>query len=344
MTEIAFVKYGEMQSRIVLASRNEVLPDKISLSVFDGKTMPLFPDKDSERSLVLPPGEAAKNWTSVERILNRALSLSIGRDGLIVGIGGGVVTDTTAFAASLYMRGCRLILIPTTLLAMVDAAIGGKSGIDFGGIKNLVGTFYPAEDIRICPALLETLPEREYLSGLAEVIKHAMLKPGGQGGLWDTLKSKREEILSRDEKIMKQLILDALKVKVEIVSKDLKEKGPRSYLNLGHTFAHALESATHFSRWSHGEAVAWGILRALDMGETLSITDSEWAAECRKLILDYGFGNVIPRITPDELKNAMLSDKKKKEGKLRFVMMAGPGEPTLQEVPGKVLDSVLGKG
>ena len=344
MTEIAHVDYGESKSLIVLVSREEILPEKAELSIFDGNTILLFPDKDSERTLVLPPGEAAKNWTSIERIINRAMALAMGRDGLIVGIGGGVVIDTTAFAASLYMRGCRLILVPTTLLAMVDASIGGKTGIDFSGIKNLVGTYYPAEEIRICPALLDTLSDREYLSGLAEVIKHAMLNPGSEGGLWDTLKNKREKILARDKNVLEHLIIDALMVKIGIVTQDMKESGPRSFLNLGHTFAHALESATHFSRWSHGEAVAWGIVRALEMGEQLDITDKTWGNECKQLIADYGFDSVVPRIPLDELKKAMNVDKKKKGGKIRFVMMRGPGEPVLQEVPWKAVDSVLGKG
>ncbi len=339
MNEIATVPYAGNTSRIMLVSREEVLPSDAQLTVYDGNTSKLFTDRDPERSLALPPGEAAKNWASVERILNRALAVSMGRDGLIAGIGGGVVTDVTAFASSLYMRGCRLILVPTTLLAMVDAATGGKSGIDFGGVKNLVGTFYPAEEVRICPELLESLPERDYLSGMAEIIKHAMLAPDD---LMPMLIDEKEAILSRNMDILNRLIPAAVKVKVDIVTQDLRENGIRAYLNLGHTFGHALEAATNFSRWSHGEAVAWGILRALDLGERLDITDAAWAADMRKLIADYGFDIVTPQVAADEIKAAMVDDKKKKDGRLRFVMMKGPGEPVLQEVPESDLDAVLG--
>ena len=339
MNEIASMNYPGGASRVLLASRGEVLPADADLSVFDGNTAPLFPGRDPERSLSLPPGEAAKTWTSVERILNRALALSLGRDGLIAGIGGGVVTDVTAFAASIYMRGCRLVLVPTTLLAMVDAAVGGKTGFDFGGKKNLVGTFYTAEEVRICPCLLETLPESEFSSGMAEIIKHAMLAPDG---LMEIVSGEREAILARNPEVLERLIPAAVKVKTDIVSDDLRENGRRAHLNLGHTFGHALETATNFSRWSHGEAVAWGILKALDLGERLGITDKTWADECRRLIADYGFDIVTPQVPPGEIKEAMTADKKKRGGRLRFVMMEGPGAPILREVPEADLDAVLG--
>ena len=343
MKEIAVLNYPGGSSRILHVSREELLPSEALLSVFDGNTAQLFADRDPERSLALPPGESAKNWASVERIINRALAVSLGRDGLIAGIGGGVVTDVTAFAASIYMRGCRLILVPTTLLSMVDAAVGGKTGFDFGGVKNLVGSFYPAEEVRICPEMLESLPEREYLSGLAEVIKHAILNPGPAGsGLHDMVVNEREAILARDSQTLERLIPAAVKVKIDIVSEDLREKGRRAFLNLGHTFGHALEAATNFSRWSHGEAVAWGLLRALELGEQIGITDKEWASQTRKLIADYGFDIVTPQVAPGEIKAAMVDDKKKKDGKLRFVMMKGPGEPVLEEVPENLLDAVLG--
>jgi 3-dehydroquinate synthase len=339
MKEIAVVKYPEGVSSILIASREEVLPSEADLSIFDGITAPLFPKRDPERSLALPPGEAAKSWASVERILNRALALSLGRDGLIAGIGGGVVTDVTAFAASIYMRGCRLVLVPTTLLAMVDAATGGKTGFDYGGAKNLAGTFYPAEEVRICPCLLETLPEKEFSSGMAEVIKHAFLAPDG---LMDIVRGERKAIMARNKNVLERMIPAAVKVKVGIVSEDLREKGLRTFLNFGHTFGHALEAATNFSRWSHGEAVAWGMIKALDLGERLGITDAKWADESRRLIADYGFDIVTPQVAPGEIKAAMTSDKKKKAGKVRFVLMEGPGKPVLQEVPEADLDAVLG--
>ena len=342
MTDIATIRYTDGQSHILLTDQSEVFPQDADLSVFDGNTAPLCGDRDPERSLVLPPGEVAKSCLSVERVINRALSLSMGRDGLIAGIGGGVVTDVTAFAASLYMRGCRLVLVPTTLLAMVDAACGGKTGIDFGGVKNLVGTFYPAEQVRICPGLLKSLPESEFVSGMAEVVKHALLSPGPVGGIWDIVRKERNAIMGRDPDVLSRLIAEAVRIKVDIVSEDLRESGCRAWLNLGHTFAHALESATNFSRWSHGEAVGWGMLRALELGERLGITDSRWGDEARRLIADYGFAVVTPQVSPAQIKAAMVDDKKKRKGRLRFVLMRGAGDPVLQEVPEKDVEAVLG--
>ncbi len=342
MREIARIEYINGPSCILLVPKEDILQRESALSVYDGNTVSLFSDRDPEYSVVLPPGEGAKDWTSVERIINRALAVSLGRDSIIAGIGGGVVTDVTALAASLYMRGCRLILIPTTLLAMADAAIGGKTGIDFAGHKNLVGTFYPADEVRICPRLLQTLPENEYRSGLSEVIKHSILAPGEPGGFWDMLINKKQMILARDESILEEIIIAAIKVKTDIVSSDIQDKGQRAFLNLGHTFAHALESATNFSRWSHGEAVGWGMLKALELGERLSITDKRWADECRKMISEYDLDMLTPQVLPEEIKAAMVSDKKKRAGRLRFVLIREPGSPILQEVPEEDIDAVLG--
>ena len=252
--------------------------------------------------------------------------------GFLRGWEGGVVTDVTAFAASLYMRGCRLVLVPTTLLGMVDAACGGKTGIDFGGVKNLVGTFYPAEEVRICPRLLDSLPDNEFISGMSEVVKHALLAPPSDSddGIWSMVTKDREAIMKKEPEVLSRLISAAIQVKVNIVSDDLRESDRRAFLNLGHTFAHALEAATNFSRWTHGEAVGWGMLRALELGKRIGITDSRWAAEARRLISDYGFAAVKPQVAPAEIKGAMIDDKKKREGRLRFVLMRSGGDPVLQ--------------
>jgi len=340
MEHIAQIEYSEGLSNIYLASKEEILPDNTDLAVFDGNTAALIPERNPERSIALPPGEAAKNWQSVERIINRALSLSMARDSLMVGFGGGVVTDVTAFAASIYMRGCSLILVPTTLLAMIDASIGGKTGFDYGGVKNLLGTFYMAGEVRICPELLKTLPEDQFRSGMSEVIKHALLDSSTE--LLDLITNEKEAVLNRDSLVLRRLITLAVKVKTDIVSEDFKEKGKRAFLNLGHTFGHALESATNFSRWSHGDAVAWGILRSLELGERLGITDKVWAEKVRKIITEYGFDIVTPQVAAGEIKKAMNDDKKKKNGRLRFVMMKSQGEPVLKEVPEKDIDAVLG--
>ncbi|VDB00820.1 3-dehydroquinate synthase [Olavius algarvensis spirochete endosymbiont] len=340
MRKIASIPFLEGESAVLHVSEEEILPSGEFVTVTDKNIVEFFAPADSNRMLKMPPGETAKAWTSVEKILNFALSLSLGRDGMMLGFGGGVVCDVTAFAASIYMRGCRLVLVPTTLLSMVDAAIGGKTGINFGGSKNILGTFYPANEVRICPKLLRTLPDWEYKSGLAEVIKHAMLEPK-KYGLLDILLSRREAILSRDSRILNRIIPAAAKIKADIVSADLREQGRRAYLNLGHTFGHALEGATNFIRWSHGEAVAWGIKKALDLGERMGITNPDWAKFSRRLFSEYGFDDVNLEVESSKLKEAMIHDKKKQGGELRFILMRDAGEVTVEKVNQFDLDSVL---
>ena len=307
------------------------------LHVFDENTARLF--AGGEKALaVIPAGERAKSWSSVELILERALALGLTRSSAVVGVGGGVVCDVAAFSASVYMRGCRLVLVPTTLLAMVDAAIGGKTGIDFGGFKNMVGTFWPAAEVHICVETLSSLPDREYRSGLAEVIKTAAL---GDDGLFLTLERERERILARDRALLADAVRRCAAVKVKIVQEDLTERGPRAWLNLGHTFAHALESITAMSEHTHGEAVAWGIARAMEMGARLGITKAEWAARLTSLLEAYGFRTRIEGVEARALLEAMGRDKKKRGGGLRFVLQEDLGRTRVEEVDASEVSAVI---
>ncbi|WP_053228140.1 3-dehydroquinate synthase [Spirochaeta cellobiosiphila] len=266
--------------------------------------------------LVLPPGEPAKHWQSVDQILEIALNKGLTRDSIIMGVGGGVITDMTAFAASLYMRGCGLTLVPTTLLAMVDAAFGGKTGIDYHTYKNLVGTFYPAQNLIICVDFLLSLPDHEFKNGLAEVIKTAML---GDGELLDLLENKREDILERDLDLLEQVVVRCLRVKGHYVTQDLKEGGIRAQLNLGHTFGHALESLSGLSALSHGEGVAWGMRQALQVGVSMGVTNPEYAGRINSLLDAYSF-DTTTTYSKEELLAYMEKDKKKQAGKLRFIL------------------------
>lgn len=290
------------------------------------------------RVVVLPAGEEHKSILSVQRILDAALETGLARDSSFIAFGGGVVCDMTAFAASIYMRGAPLTLIPTTLLSMVDASIGGKTGIDYGGCKNIVGTFYPAEVVIICIELLFSLPEPEYRSGLAEVLKHGLLK-GGQ--LLSLLEEKREAILAREPDILHEVIFRSLTVKKEYIEADPFEVGVRSHLNLGHTFAHGLESSLRFSGVSHGDAVAWGIARAMETGLALGITDRAYAARVSKLLASYGFRLSYPEAERSVIMSAMQHDKKKREGQVRFVLQKAEADTLTMPVPDNVLESVF---
>ena len=320
---------GEFTTRIRFYQTSEALLEGTDLQVFDTHTAGLFPDRGVPRH-VWPAGEVHKTWPQIDTVLTRALELGLARDSALAGIGGGVVTDMAAFAASLYMRGCRLVLVPTTLLSMVDAALGGKTGIDYGGFKNLVGTFYPAHELRIWPGALASLPDRDFRSGLAEVIKHAFL---AEPHLLDLLETRREAVLARDPGVLEELVFRAVMVKVGVVERDLRETGERAFLNLGHTFGHALEAVAGFDgSWTHGEAVCWGMGRALDLGVILGKTDPVWRNRARVLMEAYGFRLAAPGYRGEAVLAAMKNDKKKKGGLVRFVLQEAQGRTFQQPV------------
>jgi 3-dehydroquinate synthase len=297
-----------------------------SVTVFDDNTYAAFSSGISN-AVRLPAGEKAKHWDSVNAVLAACAQWGMGRDGILAGVGGGVICDLTAFAASLYMRGCRLVLVPTTLLAMVDASLGGKTGIDFLGTKNLVGTFYPAHRIAIAPSALAGLSEREYRSGLAEVIKTALI---GDAALLDLLERERKGILARSPGAVREMIRRSLAVKGRIVQEDPREAGVRAVLNLGHTFGHALESATGFDGWTHGEAVAWGIGRALAAGLRFGMTAPPFAARVRRLLEGYGY-RLHADTSFESMKPAFDLDKKRVGGTARLVIPCDVGDVRIRE-------------
>jgi len=335
MLDIRTFRFGTFETRTVFCSPDEALED--ALLVFDENTVKLFPERSHRNSVVIPPGEKAKNWQSVDTIIKAAIDASYGRDGCFCAIGGGVLCDMTAFAASVYMRGCSVILVPTTLLSMVDASLGGKSGIDYEGYKNMVGSFYPASEVRYCPEFLKSLPDREYLSGIGEVIKTAML---GDRELFQYLKDNRDLILDKDIDAMTEIIRRCIMVKGKVVEEDLHERSIRATLNLGHTFAHALESVSGFSDWSHGEAVAWGLLMATEVGVELGITDNYYALEVRKMLEHYNF-RLYADIDTNKMIQAMNQDKKKKGGVVNFILQNNIEQTVIRPVDKNIIYSVL---
>jgi 3-dehydroquinate synthase len=310
-----------------------------AVAVFDATTRRLFGGGFTPgRSVALPAGERSKRWRSVEAIVDRAAALGLGRDGTIMGVGGGVVCDLAGLAASLYMRGCGLALAPTTLLAMVDASLGGKTGIDFRGWKNLVGTWYPASDLLVCPAALATLTDREFRSGLAEAIKTAVI---GDPALLDLLEERREGVLARDPELLAEVVQRCLRVKGGICETDPREEGRRMLLNLGHTFGHALESWTGFRGWTHGEAVAWGMGRAAALGLALGVTGPGFARRLAALLAAYGFRLEAPAGLL-ELEPTLRLDKKRRAGTLQFVVPRGAGDVTVVEAADGDIAGALG--
>jgi 3-dehydroquinate synthase len=267
------------------------------------------------------------------------------RDSVFTAVGGGMVCDLTAFAASVFMRGAGLELVPTTLLSMVDASFGGKTAINFGGAKNLLGTFYPAGRILISVAFLGGLPRREFLSGLSEVVKSAML---GDAGLYEILLAKGGSLLSpecrKDSALLLDMVRRSLAVKARFVAEDPAEKGVRAYLNLGHTFGHGLEGATGFERFTHGEAVAWGIMRALDAGTELGITGRNYAARTARLLTELTFPEKVAGVPAAGILRAMEKDKKKQRGRLRFILQRKPGDTVSENLEPDFVAKIVERG
>ncbi len=328
------------------------VPPSGGIYVADSNTVELLKTAEgfdpSVPLVVVPAGEEHKTLANIELILEKAIESALARDSLFIGFGGGVITDMTAFAASLYMRGAKLELVATSLLAMADAAVGGKTGVDFKKYKNCIGSFYPAQRIHMPIEALLTLPKNEYRSGLAEVLKTALLYAPK---LYQIMCDKKEEILNRDPELLTEIVKRCVQAKARVVERDLYEKGERMYLNLGHTFGHALESVAGFGAIAHGDAVAWGISRALELGCRLHITDSDYRNEVITVLSEYGWETTAIHSVlhstmkadqiPVALLHAMKNDKKKRDGVVRFVLQREINSTLVTEVPDEEVLAVL---
>lgn len=277
---------------------------------------------------VLKDGEKEKNLKSYKRILDFALKNKLERKDAIVAVGGGVVGDIAGFAAATYLRGIDFLQIPTTLLACVDSSVGGKVGIntDFG--KNLVGAFYQPKAVFCNLNFLKTLDERQFKTGLAEVIKYAFIEKSCNSksdhleeyNFFDFLNKNSEKILSRDNETLAQIIQISLELKAAVVSQDEKEQGLRKILNLGHTYGHAIEKITNYKKHTHGEAVAMGMLFAISLAFKKDLITKEYREEALELIKKYGLTKQIKKFNKTKLIDLMKSDKKVENGKIKFIL------------------------
>lgn len=293
---------------------------------------------DGKRRLILPSGEEKKSADTLFHILDAAFEADLDRSSTMVAVGGGVLTDMSGLAASLFKRGCAVVFYPTTLLSMVDAAIGGKTGIDYRGLKNMIGTFYPAQKVIIDLDFLQTLPEAEYRSGLGEVIKTAML---GDAELFKLLQTEKTAVLKRDATVLEEIVARCVKVKAAFVSDDFREKGARALLNFGHTFGHALEAVAGLGALSHGEAVVWGIDKSLQAAQLLGKENGVYYEEFRSMINGYGFDVDKSLADFDAFLKALSADKKSRGGELPFVLQSGLCETFQAPLSEEILKRVL---
>jgi 3-dehydroquinate synthase len=267
--------------------------------------------------------ETKKNMRTVEALCRKLTRAGADRKSLIIAVGGGVVGDVAGFVAASYLRGVELVHVPTTLVAQMDSSIGGKTGVNLPEGKNLVGAFYAPRLVVIDTDLLRTLPERQFRSGVAEVIKCGVI---ADAELFAYLEQSMEKLLRQDRDALEYVIPRCVDIKADVVSRDERESGLREILNFGHTFGHALESATKYRRYLHGEAVAWGMIAATLVGRELGITRNDDVSRVVSLIRRIGRMPDWPRVAPKILIAAMLSDKKSRAGKLRFVVSPHIGE------------------
>ena len=261
--------------------------------------------------------ESAKNLETVETLARKLIRGGADRKSLLVAIGGGVVGDVVGFVAACYFRGVALVQVPTTLVAQVDSAVGGKTGVNLPEGKNLVGAFYPAKLVLVDPELLRTLPPREFQGGLAEIIKYGVI---ADARLFVFLEENITRLLARDPAALEHVIRRSLQIKAQVVSRDERESGLREILNFGHTFAHALESVTRYRKFQHGEAVALGMMCAALLGHETVHTPPDHVARIIALTRKIGPLPQWPSVSARRLFDAMRSDKKTKFGEVRFVL------------------------
>jgi 3-dehydroquinate synthase len=274
------------------------------------------------RLLVMPEGEQHKRLRTVEQLTEQLSRLGADRNAVVVAFGGGVAGDVGGLVASLYMRGVDFVQVPTTVLAQVDASIGGKTGVNLTVGKNLVGTFHQPQAVLIDPLVLSSLPAREYRAGLFESIKAGII---GDAELFEKFEDKREAILQREAGTVERIIAASVKLKAEVVSADEREYGLRRVLNLGHTIGHALEAETSYKSLLHGEAVAWGMLAVVHIARALDRLDAATAERISAAILNLG---KLPKleIRSRSVLKRLHSDKKTRNGRVHFVLPVAVGK------------------
>jgi 3-dehydroquinate synthase len=282
----------------------------------------------------MPDGEPAKKLKTIETLAERLARLGADRKAVFIAFGGGVVGDVTGLLASLYMRGVEFVQIPTTILAQLDASIGGKTGVNLAAGKNLLGTFYHPRTVLIDPELLGTLTNRAFRAGLYEALKCGII---GDLDLFLRFETKRAQILKRDPGEIEGIIAQSVKLKAEVVSADEHEGGLRRVLNLGHTIGHALEAETGYKTLLHGEAVAWGLIAATNIALAVGRTDSVTAGRIADAVLGLGRLPEI-KVSPKKILVRLQADKKTQGGVVHFVL---PREIGKVEIAADVPDSVI---
>ncbi len=288
----------------------------------------------TQKVIQIGTGEEIKNLATVQDIYERLLRFEADRSSFIVGIGGGIVCDIAGFVASTYLRGVRFGFVASTLLAQVDASVGGKNGVNFLGFKNIVGVFNQPEFVLCDVSLLRTLPEKEILCGMAETVKHAAV---AEPDLFAFLEERAEDALKLEPSVIERIIYDSVQLKSAIVNRDEKEQGERRKLNFGHTFGHAIEKTAGLS---HGEAVSVGMVVASALSARRGLLAEDEAARIARLLRKMKLPTTI-RGNPDRILDALRKDKKREGASVHFVLLAKIGRAVIEEISLDELRTVI---
>ena len=281
-------------------------------------------------TVVLPDGEAHKDWASLNTIFDALLAAGCDRRTVLFALGGGVVGDIAGFAAATYMRGVPFVQLPTTLLAQVDSSVGGKTAINHPRGKNMIGAFYQPRRVIADLAALDTLPAREISAGLAEIIKYG---PIADAAFLDWLDANLEALRALDRTALAHAVRRSCEIKAQVVGADEREGGLRAILNFGHTFGHAIEAGLGYGQWLHGEAVGCGMAMALDLSVRAGLVDAAWARRVTRLIERAGLPVRAPALGAERWLDLMRLDKKTEDGALRFVVIEAPGRAAVRTLP-----------
>jgi 3-dehydroquinate synthase len=308
--------------------RAVVIADAAVIATHVTKLLENFESRGIATEIVsVPSGEKSKCVAEAERLWNDLLKLGADRTTLVVAVGGGVVGDLAGFVAAAYARGVAFLQVPTTLLAQVDSSVGGKVGVNLPGAKNMVGAFWQPVGVLIDTQTLQTLPEREYVSGLAEVAKYGVIM---DAEFFARLERDAAALVAKKHDVLREVIARCCRLKANVVQADEREEtGRRSVLNYGHTYAHAIEAVAGYGELLHGEAVSIGMMCAARLAERLGRVDPAFVARQERLLAALKLPVELPQLNEDALLAAMMHDKKVADGKLKFVLPTRLGEVEL---------------
>jgi len=320
--------------RVAIVTNTTVAP-----LYLDAVARPLADAGVSVATAILPDGEEYKDWQTLNAIYDAMLAARCDRQTTVIALGGGVIGDMAGFAAATFMRGVPFIQIPTTLLAQVDSSVGGKTGINHPRGKNMIGAFHQPRLVLADMNTLATLPQRELAAGMAEVIKHGLIR---DVAYFEWLEANMDRLVRRDSAALARAVERSVEIKAEVVALDERETGPRALLNFGHTFGHAIEAGMGYGKWLHGEAVAAGMMMAADLSARLGQLRASDVARVRALLERAGLPVVAPALGGDRYLELMSIDKKAESGRIRFILLERLGSAYIRpETPPALLAETL---